>query len=505
LAVVQVVPLPGALHQLVAPGSAGVWHPDVPQAAAVLGSGPRPISLHPEATPRSLAFATGLLALALAAVPALRERRLLLRSSIAIVAGGVLVAVYGFVARLAFGNKLYGVWSVPTVAPFGPFVSKNHFAGYVELAALLALGLAVGLAGEARRGPGPLSWIESRRARWVVFAWGAAAILILAVPVSQSRGGVLSLGAGLVAFAGLQLWSRRDAALSPRPLLAAGAVGALGLAAVVYVLPAESRDRVLTLTGVTTEQSGSYRLAVWRDTLRLVAASPWLGSGFGAYQDALPRFKTAAGHLAVEHAENDYLELLAEGGLVAVLLFVSLAAPLLTRGVCRAVGASSRLARGLISGAQAGLVALAVHSAFDFNLRIPSNALLAVALASVVLSGGATGPARLPRLMAPALVAATLGAALLVPWAPPGVDPGRLARAAGRADSGLRRNSLATDFRSHLQRQPADAEAWLALAWLRHPASPDEAEALAAWARGLDPASQRVREAAERLGADSSR
>ena len=134
LAVLQLAPLPAALHTWLAPGSAAVWHPDVAEAAAVLGAGPHPISLHPEATRRWLAFTTGLVALALAAAPALRERRLLLRATVAIVAGGVAVAVYGLVARLVFADKIYGVWSVPTVAPFGPFVSKNHFAGYVELA-----------------------------------------------------------------------------------------------------------------------------------------------------------------------------------------------------------------------------------------------------------------------------------------------------------------------------------------------------------------------------------
>ena len=102
--------------------------------------GPRPISLHPEATRRSLAFGTGLLALALVAVPACASDASCCGPRVAIVTGGVLVAVYGLVARLVFTDKLYGVWSVPTIAPFGPFVSKNHFAGYVELTALLAVG-----------------------------------------------------------------------------------------------------------------------------------------------------------------------------------------------------------------------------------------------------------------------------------------------------------------------------------------------------------------------------
>ena len=499
LAVAQLVPLPESLHWLVAPGSAVVWHPDVPAAAAALGPGPRPISLHPEATRRSLAFATGLLALALLAAPALRERRSLLRASVAIVAGGVAVALYGLVARLVFTNKLYGIWSVPTVAPFGPFVNKNHFAGYVELAALLAIGLATGLASEARRAPGFLGWIESSRARYVVVAWGAGAILILAVPVSLSRGGVVSLAAGLLAFAGLRLWSRRDSRLSPRRLLATAAGAVLLLVALAWVLPAEARDRVWTLAGVTAEQSGSYRLAVWRDTLRLARSSPLLGSGFGAFEDALPRFKTAAGHLAVEHAENDFLEILAEGGLAGALLVAALAALVLTSGLGGAAHASERLGRGLATGAVAGLVAIAVHSAFDFNLRIPSNALLCAALVAVVLSVPAVGSARPPRLLAPILLALTLLVALLTPWTASRVGPGPLVRAARGAESSLRRTGLEADIVSQLRRRPGDAAAWLALAWTRLPASRDEAAALADWAVRLDPKSQAVLDARSRL------
>ena len=247
LAVFQLIPLPQALHHAIAPGSAAVWHPDVPAAAAVLGPGPHPVSLYPEATRRWLAFATGVIALALAAAPALRHRHLLLRASIAVVAGAVLVSVYGFVARLAFGDRLFGTWTVPTIAPFGPFVSKNHFAGYVELAALLAVGLATGLADEARHGEGWLNWIDSRRSKWVVVAWGAALVLVLAVPVSLSRGGVVSLTAGLACFVLLRLWARKGSRLSGRGLV--GALAGLGAAGLllVAVLPTEARDRVLTL------------------------------------------------------------------------------------------------------------------------------------------------------------------------------------------------------------------------------------------------------------------
>src|SRR5207247_2551776 len=149
LAVLQLVPLPPGLHALLAPGSAALWHPGEPAAAGVLGSGLRPISIDPDSTRRWLCLAAGLVALAVLAAPALRHRRPARAAALVIGAAGLAVALYGIVARTFFGNRLYGVIPVPTIAPFGPFVSKNHFAGYVEMAALLALALAAAAGGLA--------------------------------------------------------------------------------------------------------------------------------------------------------------------------------------------------------------------------------------------------------------------------------------------------------------------------------------------------------------------
>jgi O-antigen ligase len=494
LAVFQLVPLPEALHRAIAPGSAAVWHPDVRAAAAVLGPGPHPISLYPEATRRWLAFATGLVALALAAAPALRHRRQLLRASVVIVAGATAVAVYGFVARLMFGDRLFGVWTVPTVAPFGPFVSKNHFAGYVELAALLAVGLATGLTDEANPGKGWLGWIESRRAKWVVVAWGAALVLVLAIPVSLSRGGVVSLTAGLLAFALLRLWARRESRLTARGVagLLAGLAVTAGL--LLTVLPSESRDRMLSLAGITTEQSGAYRLALWRDTLRLAASSPWVGSGFGAYEDALPRFKTAAGGFRVQHAENDHLEFLAEGGALGALLGGVGVLALLLAAIGRLGSEEGRMARATCTAAAAGVVALYVHSAFDFNLHIPSNALMATLIAlfafgTVRLPGPSdlAGVARATTGRGAMFVAVSLLVALLTPWSEPRREPAALARAGTPSRTDLRRSSLESDLTALLRQRPGQATAWVQLAWLRLPGNREEARALAEWGLSLDP------------------
>jgi hypothetical protein len=306
----------------------------------------------------------------------------------------------------------------------------------------------------------------------------------------------------LIRFAG-----RQGSSGSPRALVLAAAgllVVALGVA---WVLPQEARSRLSTLASTRTGGPDPFRLGVWRDSLRLAASSPFLGSGLGAFEDALPRFKTTASEHRVEHAENDYIEALAEGGGGALTLFAVAAFSGLGLGLRRQRAEPHRLARGLAAGALGGLVALLVHSAFDFNLRIPSNALLFGLLFAIALPPDArvaetgaeenAGAFRVRTLVVPSFIlAVTAALGFFASWAPRRLDAARLVRRPASADA-LRTRALGGDATEQLRRRPADAQAWIVLAWLRAPASPPEAGELASWGVGLDPEHVALRRAAE--------
>jgi hypothetical protein len=446
----------------------------------------------PDATRRWIAFATGVVALGLVCVPPLRTRRRALGCALVVLGGALLVALYGVVARTLFGTLLFGTMAVPTVAPFGSFVSKNHFAGYVEMAALLGAGLTLGLADEARRSKAALSWVSSPRAGRVVVAAGASVAIGLAALLAQSRGGAVSLLAGALVLVALRLHVRRTSAPgSRRWVLAALVLAAVGAGALA-ALPPEARARLGTLAGMDRDNSGQFRLGVWADTWHLVARSPLVGHGFGAYADALPPHKTGRGYVTVEHAESDVLELVAEaglGGLVLAAVAFWGAARVIARGLPQQ---TDRLRRGLGLGAAAGAAALLVHSAFDFNLRIPSNALLFVFLVALALAAASAHddrPARRPL----GLLAVALGLALAVTTPAASTSPlPREARAftvkGGRPVTPLRVAQATHAVTAHLKARPAHAEAWLFLAWLQSAAGArDDAAALAGHAARLDP------------------
>jgi O-antigen ligase len=489
IGVLQLIPLPAALHALVAPASHQLWHPAAP-AAAVLGDGPRPISVHPEATLRWLALTTGLIVLAWGGAPAAADRRRAQCVVAVVVAGGTVLAAYGIVARALFGPLLYGHFAVPTISPFGPFVSKNHFAGYMAMVAMLTLGLAAGLADRERRTGGGLEWTGGPRAGRILLTYGAALAMLLALLVSLSRGGLISVAVGAVALGSLRLAVRRHAPTWRLHTLAL-AIAALVAAGLVAVLPPEARQRIASLASATAERSGSFRLDTWRDALRAAAACPILGQGLGAFADAFPRYKRGGGELRVEHAENDYLEALVEAGLPALGMAL-FGGVLVVRSAVREQRQNrDRLQRGLVLGALSALAALAVHSAVDFNMRIPSNAALAALMLALVLGGAGVRPQNGGRWRwaGAGTLALLLVLRLLAPLdQPPPEDAMRRAAMAVGSGRELRLAAVEAELTARLRRRPGDAESWALLSWTRRAGgNAEEATALERHAAALDP------------------
>src|SRR5262249_28756615 len=60
------------------------------------------------------------------------------------------------------------------------------------------------------------------------------------------------------------------------------------------------------------------RLEIWEATWRLIKQHPIVGVGFGGYWAAFPEYYDSSGNWTVRQAHNDYLELLASGGIVGV-------------------------------------------------------------------------------------------------------------------------------------------------------------------------------------------
>ena len=279
---------------------------------------------------------------------------------------GVALALFGVYQKARFGNVLYGRFQVPSGTPYGPFVNHNHFAGFVEACGLLSLGTALGT---ARRNPS-----------LALLLGGGSGLMGISLVLSHSRGGLIAASAGLAVLAVL---SRREQ-IRGRQWIVGGAVAvALFLAAFA---PASLSDRLSTLSNPREDSSIQFRLDLWSDSTGLFADSPIVGTGLGTYASVIPGYRTGVDETRAEFAESDWFQLACETGLLGLFLTIGFLVSVGRLGLHAIVNETSNRNRGMLLGALAACAALVVHGIYDFNLHIPSNALLFAILLGLLAS-----------------------------------------------------------------------------------------------------------------------
>lgn len=128
------------------------------------------------------------------------------------------------------------------------------------------------------------------------------------------------------------------------------------------------------------------RASIYRDTWRIVRDHPWIGTGLGTLETVFPRYESYYDGLVVDHAHNDYLELLADTGLIGGLCVLAFVGFLGWLGLYHLHRATGPVCRSLYCGALVACAGLLLHSMVDFNFHIPSNAMLFLLLAAMITS-----------------------------------------------------------------------------------------------------------------------
>jgi O-antigen ligase len=268
---------------------------------------------------------------------------------------GFFVSIFGILQHLTSNGKLYWFRTMRFGGlPFGPYVNRNHFAGFAEMMIPVALV--------------PLVLGKVRRER--LFLVGLFALIpIVALVLSASRGGIISLAVQLVMlFLLLQVRRARG-----RNVMAGGIVVlcAVMLVSWIGVQPVLNRFAPQNL-----EVNVAKRTAMRHDTWRLFLDHPMVGTGLGTFEMVFPPYDSLYDGKVVNHAHNDYLEAAAETGVIGGLCcawFLGVVLINSMKGLAEPGGSFGAVLNlsGLIA-----CVGILVHSLVDFNLHIPANALL---------------------------------------------------------------------------------------------------------------------------------
>jgi O-antigen ligase len=269
---------------------------------------------------------------------------------------GFLVAVFGILQHLTFNGKLYWFREMRYGGiPFGPYANRNHFAGFAELVIPVALV--------------PLVLGKVRRERWLAAAIFAL-LPIVAIFLSASRGGILSFIAELGVLALLMVLRRAGG----KHVLAGGVVLLLALLLVSWLGVRQILERFSSMQSL--EVTVGKRATMRQDAWRIFRDHPWTGTGLGTLPMVFPAYESLYDGKIVNHAHNDYLEMLADSGLAGALCCAWFLGVLFFSSLKQLLVTDNSFAAALHLSGLVACCGFLVHSLVDFNMHMPGNALL---------------------------------------------------------------------------------------------------------------------------------
>ena len=259
----------------------------------------------------------------------------------------------------------------------GTFINRNYFAGYL----LMVIPLSVGYffsreVFQRSRFMGWRHWLSSLDGKTLLISFGII-VMILGLLFSASRMGIVSL---LLSFSLMSLLfrkSQRGQRFSKTTVLIFG----LALLWAVWIGLDAVISRFFTLS-----ESFEERWMIWVNTFQIFKDFPLLGSGLGTFVHIFPMYRSFYIQGLVTHAENDFLQLVSEVGLIGIGLLLFVFVFLFFRAVLAILSFHSGDTKKYIGmGGMVGILALMFHSLVERNIQIPANAFLFTFIWAVIL------------------------------------------------------------------------------------------------------------------------
>jgi len=342
----------------------------IDQPASVLLSGG--LSLNPAGN-LQLFFRLGALSLLFLTLSSLSQPERAVRELawVATVIGSALAFVALLQSISPGKNEIYWFFEFNGSA-YGPFINKNHYPFFANL----AIGLTIGLLLERWSACG-LSWAMLFRDNATLWLLASLSLQLSSLAMSLSRGGVSSL---IVAFVICMILRAKRRPGTPL-LFASVFLGGITVAVMSWAGFDLLESRLVTLTESETYQEDG-RWNLWQVATSVFPEFPLFGSGGETYRHFQTIIQVGGSWnssvYAVLRADNEYLDVLCEYGIFALIALVGFIVSLLI--TC---GKQART-QGLFAGALISLLSVSIHSIVDFGLRVPASATFAVVIAALV-------------------------------------------------------------------------------------------------------------------------
>jgi O-antigen ligase len=209
----------------------------------------------------------------------------------------------------------------------------------------------------------------------------AIGLMGVAMVLSGSRGGLVSLLALVIFLVIAATENKSTAQIGLKIALAVVLVATIIFGA--SLVGGESSFTRFAETAVSKNVT-SDRTQIWQITIDVIKNNLPFGVGLGAYGTAYTQFDTTSGMERVEQAHNDYLQVLADAGIIGLLIGLFFVFQLFRTG-WKNLKTHDKFKRGVVVGAMSGCFAIFVHSLFDFVLHTTAISLMFLVLVALIV------------------------------------------------------------------------------------------------------------------------
>ena len=369
LQALHVVPLPESIVSILSPETARMY--------ALLGDIETPpmtmtLSVDPNASMVSLFKSISYVSMFLLTLLLVSRRSRLLLLARVLVYAAVVLATYGVLLHVSnITQHIFGAQLNHGDSASGPYVNRNHFAGYLEM--MLSLGIGLLIAGLSDRSSSSWRQFFAQAIDWILspkmILRLALCILVIALTTTHSRMGNTAFFSSLVVVGAIALALSRHATRNTVILLVS--LIAIDLFVVGSWFGVEKLAKRIQ---ETTTQDVEQREEPAGYTIDLIKDYPIFGAGPGTFYVTFPRYKpeTVVGYY--DRAHNDYAQFAAESGILGLAMLGSIVAMSLGAALIAQYRRRDPLMRGMSFACMMGVTAILIHSWADFNLQIPANA-----------------------------------------------------------------------------------------------------------------------------------
>jgi len=382
----QLVPLPSSLLVYLSPGSLEVYRPVY---EALDSQQWLPMTVNQKATLQETIRIASYILMYIITIQLLTSGKYLKRTVEVVVSITIVIAFFAIIQRYTSPEHIYWFRPVPEGgSPFGPWVNRSQYAGFMAMVLPLIIGLFLyfrpSVEEEEPFRAKIVTLLTSPGSNLRIFLSLGVVLVLLSILLSLSRGGILVTLLSILVF--FYLLSKKSSfRFWPVLIIISGSV-------VLFFLTFGSEEISWKFSNTFTEE-GEWklsRLAIWKDTLEIIKTFWLTGSGFGTFVDIFPVYKTMPNNMVYDHAHNDYLELLTDGGVIGFILVVWFILAVLTSGWKKIRRRRDNFSILIGIAAMVGICSMLFYAFTDFNMHNGADGLYFFFLCGLLVSASNT-------------------------------------------------------------------------------------------------------------------